>query len=706
MTDCPPEEALIALAEGHLAGEDAARIREHADRCERCRSLLAAFAPDEPADPPAPRRHDSWAPPAAFDGFDVIRRLGVGGMGEVYLARERALDRTVALKFIRAGNPDLRTFERFMVEARAIARLQHPNVVSIFRVGEVQAHPYIAYEFVSGQSLDCISKPVTPWTLTLEIGLGIARGLAAAHERGVLHRDIKPANVILGADGAVKLLDFGLAKLNDRPRAPEDPRLRPPLEGAGPRGGGGGGGGGEGEDAAALLSAEATPKVQNSDRRLTEESAVLGTPLYLAPEMWSYGQATARSDIYAFGLILYELCAGSLPHAGLDVPTLARTVPVLDLPPLARLSPDLPAPFAELIDRCVRRLPAERFQSAREVLAALQEIDARYSPWPSRPSSPLPAGITRDLGGTRRTPPASPGETSPPPSSTGFPGICYVSSSEQEQALAYQIVGDGPVDLVLVQGWVTHLDNLWEHPAPAAFLSAMASFARLILFDQRGTGLSERDGAGASPEQRMEDLRAVLDAAGSRRAVLLGEGAGAAPCVMFAQAHPGRTMGLIAYGSAARIAAGPDAPFGQTAADLEAAERDIRSGWGRPLFLDQQAPSMARDSAFRRWWAGYLRLGATPGIAIRMLKTSARIDLRAALPEVRAPALVLHRAGDRLFPAAAGRDLSERIPGARYVELPGDDHLPYVGDTAALVEEIRRFLRELSPTQDGPRSGA
>jgi serine/threonine protein kinase/pimeloyl-ACP methyl ester carboxylesterase len=834
MAVCPSDDALLALAERRLADEEAARLHLHLDECPRCRALLGALAKEGGADPTATTvaggaLRASWSPPPAFDGFDVIDRLGRGGMGEVYRARERALDRDVALKFIAAGNTDLRAFERFMVEARAIGRLQHPNVVSIFRIGEVLGRPYIAYEFVSGQSLDRVHKPV-PWTTALQIGIGIARGLAAAH-RCVLHRDIKPANIMLGAGGEVKLLDFGLAKLIDRHREVDEPRARaePSAGGADPV-----------ADTSPTADTPGTPRTSptlddgasgrlaapsapnpSSGQRLTEEHIVLGTPLYLAPELWNGGPATARSDIYALGLVLYELCAGRHPYAGLDTPRLVWNLTTQELPPLSTCCPEVPRAFADAIDRCVRRIPEERFRSAEDLRAALEEVDAlcrafRITPSTSSvPPAPAAARVSRsfarigprveglvvrfyyrlfarapalralfptdlrdqrlklaaalrvfvdhlhaperldpmleELGrkhagygvtaehfdafgeallmalsdvegdawdpeveqawaavyvqaaaamrrGLSDAPPTIPVEEPTPldigsGATTGSGRIRYATNGDL--SLAYQIVGDGAVDLVLVQGWVTHLDATWEHAAPAGFLHELAASARLIFFDQRGTGLSDRDGAGASPEQRMEDLRAVMDAAKSERAVLLGVGAGGAPCVHFAAAHPERTLGLIAYGSAARVAAGPDSPFGVTAADIERAEREIRNGWGRPLFIDERAPSRARDAAFRRWWAGYLRLGATPAGAIRMLKTSARINVRELLPGLRVRSLVLHRAGDRLFSAAAGRDLAERIPGARYVELPGDDHLPYVGNTTALLAEIRRFVFDI-----------
>src|ERR1043165_4606458 len=169
--------------------------------------VMAGDRGPEAADP-------GWVPPPELDGFRVVRQLGRGGMGTVYLGHDDMLDRPVALKFLATTDPRVPARDRFMVEARAIARLQHPNVVGIYRVGEVLGRPYLAYELITGQSLDVVRKP-PPWSRALELVLGVARGLAAAHRRDVLHRDIKPANVMLANGGEIKLLDFGLAKLLD-----------------------------------------------------------------------------------------------------------------------------------------------------------------------------------------------------------------------------------------------------------------------------------------------------------------------------------------------------------------------------------------------------------------------------------------------------------------------------------------------------------
>src|SRR5262245_47190531 len=239
-------------------------------------------------------------------------------MGEVHLAHDTLLDRAVAVKFIAGVAPDARTRRQFFTEARAIARLQHPNVVAVYRVGEVRDRPYLVSEFVRGQTLQQLPKPLD-WERALSIGIGLARGLATAHRHNVLHRDLKPANAILAEDGEAKLLDFGLAKLVDEAAlgdvAPAS--SKPPFVGA---------------FAPALMSAtdlHATRSMPHSPETaraarteaagspqptsLAATDAIVGTPLYMAPEIWRGEPATRRSDVYSLGVVLYELCAGRAP---------------------------------------------------------------------------------------------------------------------------------------------------------------------------------------------------------------------------------------------------------------------------------------------------------------------------------------------------------------------------------------------------------
>ncbi|HYP15450.1 MAG TPA: alpha/beta fold hydrolase, partial [Bryobacteraceae bacterium] len=260
--------------------------------------------------------------------------------------------------------------------------------------------------------------------------------------------------------------------------------------------------------------------------------------------------------------------------------------------------------------------------------------------------------------------------------------------------IAYQVLGEGPVDLVFVMGWVSHLEWFWAEPSFARFLRRLASFSRLILFDKRGTGLSDRVPLRALPtlEQRMDDVRAVLQAVGSRRAAILGVSEGGPMSALFAATYPERTLALMMIGTYARRLRDADYPWGPTAEERDAYLREIESTWGGPVGLEERAPSQAGNQQFRDWWASYLRMGASPGAALALTKMNAQIDVRQVLPTVRVPTLVLHRRGDRCLKVDEGRYVASLIRGARFVELPGEDHLPFVGDQDTILDEIQAFL--------------
>jgi pimeloyl-ACP methyl ester carboxylesterase/class 3 adenylate cyclase len=261
-------------------------------------------------------------------------------------------------------------------------------------------------------------------------------------------------------------------------------------------------------------------------------------------------------------------------------------------------------------------------------------------------------------------------------------------------SIAYQVIGDGPRDLVWVPGWVSHVEAAWDEPTMARFFERLASFSRLILFDKRGTGLSDRvpDSALPTLETRMGDLQAVCDAAGSERAALFGVSEGASMCILFAATYPSRTSSIILFGGYARRLVAPDYPWGSSMERFEAFLAEIERDWGGPVGLEIRAPGKFGDPRFRETWARYIRTGASPGAVLALTRMNAQIDVRPILGAIGVPTLVIHRTGDRLIPVEAGRYLAERIPGSTFVELPGDDHLPWIGDADAIVGEIEQFL--------------
>jgi pimeloyl-ACP methyl ester carboxylesterase len=261
--------------------------------------------------------------------------------------------------------------------------------------------------------------------------------------------------------------------------------------------------------------------------------------------------------------------------------------------------------------------------------------------------------------------------------------------------IAYQVVGNGPRDIVFPLPFVGHIEHQWQEPGFARQMGRLASLGRLILLDKRGTGLSDRVQVGTL-EERMDDIRTVMDATGSRRAALVGMSEGGPLTIAFAATHPERAEALILYGTGACRVWQPDYPWRPRREEVEAQlnrmAATIGETWERADNLVAFAPSRVDDQRFRVWWGALLRVAASPGAAVTLSRMNAEIDVRHVLPTIRVPTLVLHRAGDRVTNVEEGRYLARKIPDARYVELPGDDHLAFVGDADAINDEIEEFL--------------
>ncbi len=767
----------------------------------------------------ATARFSTWEPPTSFDSFEIERALGVGGMGHVYLGRDVMLDRPVALKFIADSSPTSQARERFIIEARAIAKLVHPNVVSVFRIGEVDGRPYIAYELVDGNSLDTLARPLT-WSVVLRITTLLVRGLEAAHRAGIVHRDVKPSNVMLSSTGEVKLLDFGIAKLAEPnpslpPSAP--PTTRPEKE----------------DDAAFAPTASAPLSLPDPARSagLTRPGALIGTPAYLAPEVWAGASASTRSDVYAVGLVMYELVTGALPFAPLGGIELARAVLERDAPPVRSRRPDIPPALATIIDTCLRRDPRLRYETAGDLRAELEKVKSVYIPretelgeirlnhearivldsfarmlsrerdlvsgvysrlFAADPTARelFPEDLTaqkaklahalklaieglqepdrivdmlRELGrrhggygvtpahfeslgqalhatvreldqaswndelstacrqayafiatamkqglsgvGTTaisqiadtpasslQSPKASSGTSAPmSPRQLAVPRTQYARNGDV--SIAYHVLGEGP-DLVVVLGWVTHLELSYAHGLLRDFLFSLASRHRVIVFDKRGTGLSDRVKA-ETIEDRTGDIEAVMDAAASERAAFLGVSDGAALAVHLAVRSPARVRGLVGWGTSARLLNGHDYDAGVAPELMDRMYATLQERWGEPVLVDVLAPSMVKDREFGEWLASYTRSAASPGNAVALLKEIASADLRATLPQVRVPTLVMHRHGDRFAPLEGGRRFADLVPGAFWRELEGDDHLPYVGNAWGVLDTLFDFIAAL-----------
>jgi class 3 adenylate cyclase/pimeloyl-ACP methyl ester carboxylesterase len=256
--------------------------------------------------------------------------------------------------------------------------------------------------------------------------------------------------------------------------------------------------------------------------------------------------------------------------------------------------------------------------------------------------------------------------------------------------IAYQVVGDGPIDLVYTPGIWSNLEIMWEWPAWADYLDRLASFSRLVLFDMRGIGLSDRGSQPPILELQAEDLRAVMDAAGCETAAVYGGARGAAMTMLSAATWPERVRALVLYAPAAKTVRSPDWPFGKSEEEQQRFYDRFVAEMGTGQNLDLQGPS--HDEHFKPWWARLERLVATPGAYRELARILTELDVRAVLPLIQAPTLVVHRTGDRIVSVEQGRAVAERIPGARFVELPGVDHIPFLGDWNGLVGEIQEFL--------------
>jgi class 3 adenylate cyclase len=268
-------------------------------------------------------------------------------------------------------------------------------------------------------------------------------------------------------------------------------------------------------------------------------------------------------------------------------------------------------------------------------------------------------------------------------------------------SIAYQVVGEGPLDLVLVPGFVSHLDVDWDDPRHAHFLRRLASFSRLIRFDKRGTGLSDRPGGLPDLETRMDDVRAVMDAAGSERAALFGYSEGGPMSVLFAATYPDMTSALVLYGTyAKRQDPDDDYPWAAAREAREQYAKQVEEDWGWEADMHTMCPGA--DEPMASWWAARARASASPGAARDLILMNSLIDVRPVLSTVQAPTLVMHRTGDLDSSVDEGRYVAGHIPGARFVELAGNDHVPWI-DADQVVDEIEEFLTGARPAPEPNR---
>ena len=271
--------------------------------------------------------------------------------------------------------------------------------------------------------------------------------------------------------------------------------------------------------------------------------------------------------------------------------------------------------------------------------------------------------------------------------------------------IAYQVVGDGPLDLVVVPGFISHLDLWWTLPEAVAMFRRLASFSRLILFDKRGTGLSDPVPGVSTLEDKMEDLHAVLDAVGSAKAALLGISEGGPMSILFAATYPERTSAMVLYGSTPEFSYRGmlSEPRRRFYAEVRRKFDSMVDHWGEGEMVDIFVPSLAADEGMRRTLGLLERASASPALVTALIAALWEIDVTGVLPVIDGPTLVLHRVGDPVVLVEGSRYMAEHIPGARYVELAGDDHTPWLGDADALLDEVEQFLTGARQSREADR---
>ncbi len=636
---CEGNAALLQEAKSLLKANDA-----DSHLLERPIVLLngAQTRIEDPLRKPAP----AFVTGTMLGRFEIRGLLGSGGMGEVYLAYDPQLDRQIAIKVLfPKHSADSQWLARFRREARSASSVNHPGILTIYEVGESQGTQYIATEYIEGETLrGRLYRGQIPLSEVIVLATQISAALAAAHEAGVIHRDLKPENVMIRRDGLVKVLDFGLARSSDG----------------------------------------TSPGSRAGETPVTFSGLLAGTLGYMSPEQARGQKVDFRSDLFSLGVLLFEMVNGHLPFMGATQSDVLVAILDRPAPAIVRSGAVIPEEFRRLVERLLTKDAAQRSLTARQVTDELRALNSLQL---TDAAGPAPTNLSGGTSVSRSEPTIVPGSDS-----SRIPDVRYAASGDVN--IAYQVFGSGDFDIVFVMGWVSHLEWFWKDPSFARFLRELGTFARVILFDKRGTGLSDRVPVHQLPtlEQRMDDVRAVMEAVDSQRAVLCGVSEGGPLCALFAATYPEKTIAMVMIGSYARRLWAEDYPYGVREEHRLHFLEEIRRNWGGPVGIEDRAPSMAHDPPFRDWWATYLRMGASPGAALALTQMNAQIDIRPILPLIRVPTLVIHRTADRCLKVEEGRYLADNIPGAEFCELPGDDHLPFVGNQSEILQEIRRFL--------------
>ncbi len=568
--------------------------------------------------------------------YVIERQLAMGGMALVFLAHDVRHERPVAIKVIRPDISRTMAAARFLSEIRLTAKLQHPNILPLFDSGEAGQLIYYVMPYVAGESLRERLRREGEFAIAdaMSIAGTVASALDYAHGQGVVHRDIKPENILL-RDADIFVTDFGIA-----------------------------------------LAIE-----EIGGHRLTEPGAAIGTPDYMSPEQVG-GDASVdhRTDVYALGCLTYEMLAGEPPFTGQR----ARTVMLRHLtdtvPPVSTLRPTLSEAVDLVLATALAKSPADRYPTATAFVKALREVVGEV------PGSGDHVVVDRDAStGTARTP-------------TGWKldQTIEFCRTRDGVTLAYATSGAG-MPLIKAANWLSHIEHDAESPMWRHWWAGLSRKFRIIRYDERGCGLSDRNPGSISFADWVADLEAVVDAAGFDRFALLGVSKGGAIATAYAAKYPKRVSHLVIHGAFAHSKL--RRATSQEAVDRMKLEIDmVRLGWGqenpayRQAFTTMFYPGATTEQM--DWFNELQRISTDPETAARILEASLDFDVEADAARVTTPTLVLHSKEDGRVPFAAGRHLASLIPGARFVPLDSRNHIPLEHEPAwgKFLNEIYTFV--------------
>jgi serine/threonine protein kinase len=545
-----------------------------------------------------------------FRRFKVLDKVGKGGMGDVFKAHDINLDRDVALKFLtRVGTLDEENAERLRFEAKSIAALNHSNIITIYDIDEEDGLPFLVLEWLSGKTLND-SNQIKPFNIEnfINIATQIAEALGAAHRRNIIHRDIKPANVMVTVDNKVKLLDFGLAQF------------------------------------------------RKSGSNVTNSTSTEGTVAYMSPEQALGDIVESTSDIFSFGVMAFELLTGQRPFKGMHTAALTYSIINEDHIPLKDLQKDLPRELVELVEKCLKKDPQERFKDGLELSEELNKII---------------------IEGTASTSSASK-ETIHVQSSileSSVQEIRFCTTTD-DVGIAYSVIGNGPL-LVRVLGWFTHLEMEWEWPELKTFWENLAKLHTVVRYDGRGMGLSDPYTGEFTETTRRLDLEAVLTAVGITPMSLIGISEGGWTAARYVLDNPQDVSHLILYGSYCRGVSGRP--------DFDAEENNalitlIKKGWARDtasfrqIFTNQFFHGDL-DLRVVAQFDNIQKTSADAETAARYVESiHSRGDGRDFFSKINVPTLVIHSRDDQVTNFEESRLIASVIPQAQLLPLPSGTH--------------------------------